>query len=120
MRLELTDTLPAGALAKLGLPVFAEAVRLLHAPPPDCVLEQLESRQHPAWRRVQFDELLAQQLSLRRAYTARRAVGAPAQTAFPQQLQSCHVTMPLDLRAPLPGLVWGAAKAHVVLARRRP
>jgi ATP-dependent DNA helicase RecG len=28
----------------------------------------LEARDHPAWRRMQFDELLAQQISLRRAY----------------------------------------------------
>ena len=31
-----------------------------------------------AWRRIRFDELLAQQLSLRRAYATRRARGAPA------------------------------------------
>jgi ATP-dependent DNA helicase RecG len=37
----------------------------------------LEARDYPAWRRMQFDELLAQQLSLRRAYLARRARGAP-------------------------------------------
>lgn len=97
MRLELTDTLPAGALAKLGLPVFAEAVRLLHAPPSDCVLEQLESRQHPAWRRVQFDELLAQQLSLRRAYTARRALGAPQLSASGKLTQSLLAALPFRL-----------------------
>jgi ATP-dependent DNA helicase RecG len=32
-------------------------------------------RNHPAWRRVKFDEVLAQQLSLRRAYLARREQG---------------------------------------------
>jgi ATP-dependent DNA helicase RecG len=37
----------------------------------------LQSRSHPAWRRIKFDELLAQQLSLRRAYLARRRKGAP-------------------------------------------
>lgn len=76
-RIELTDTLPPAALAKYALPDISGAIRLLHAPPPESALAQLESRDHPVWRRVQFDELLAQQLSLRRAYTARRALGAP-------------------------------------------
>lgn len=98
-RLELTDTLPASTLAKLGLPAFAEAVRLLHAPPPDCAPEQLESRHHPAWRRVQFDELLAQQLSLRRAYTARRALGAPQLIASGKLTQRLLAALPFRLTA---------------------
>jgi ATP-dependent DNA helicase RecG len=77
-RVDLTDTLPAELRERLRLPEFAAAIRLLHTPPPDMAQAVLEAREHPAWRRVQFDELLAQQLSLRRAYTARRARGAPA------------------------------------------
>ncbi|MDO8313985.1 MAG: ATP-dependent DNA helicase RecG [Rugosibacter sp.] len=94
---DLTDTLPADELAKLGLPAFSDAVRLLHAPPPGCVLEQLESRHHPAWRRVQFDELLAQQLSLRRAYTARRARGAPQLEANGTLTQQLLAVLPFRL-----------------------
>ncbi|MDO9271675.1 MAG: ATP-dependent DNA helicase RecG [Rugosibacter sp.] len=96
-RCDLTDTLPADELAKLGLPAFSDAVRLLHAPPPGCVLEQLESRHHPAWRRVQFDELLAQQLSLRRAYTARRARGAPQLEANGTLTQQLLAVLPFRL-----------------------
>jgi ATP-dependent DNA helicase RecG len=58
-------------------PPFDAAVRLLHAPPPGVPESDLQSRQHPAWRRIKFDELLAQQLSLRRAYLSRRQRGAP-------------------------------------------
>ena len=58
-------------------PCFADAVRLLHAPPPDVDEEALQTRTHPAWQRIKFDEVLAQQLSLRRAYLARRKKGAP-------------------------------------------
>ncbi|MDR1708758.1 MAG: ATP-dependent DNA helicase RecG, partial [Candidatus Accumulibacter sp.] len=58
-------------------PAFADAVRLLHAPPPGVSESALQSREHPAWRRIKFDELLAQQLSLRRAYLFRRGRGAP-------------------------------------------
>ena len=76
-RADLTDTLPQELREKLNLPEFSAAIQRLHTPPPDMAQAVLESRDHPAWRRVQFDELLAQQLSLRRAYTARRARGAP-------------------------------------------
>ena len=48
-----------------------EAVRLLHAPPPDVHPHALVEREHPAWARIKFEELLAQQLSLREARAAR-------------------------------------------------
>jgi ATP-dependent DNA helicase RecG len=47
------------------------ALRFLHEPPADADLGALEDRSAPAWRRIVFDELLAQQLSLRRARAAR-------------------------------------------------
>lgn len=64
---------------------FADAVKLLHAPSPDAPEDELQLRTHPAWRRIKFDEVLAQQLSLRRAYLARRQKGAPVLKA-PSQL----------------------------------
>ncbi len=76
-RFDFSDTLPADLLQRLALPEFGAAVRFLHSPPPEISQAALESRDFPAWRRMQFDELLAQQLSLRRAYLARRARGAP-------------------------------------------
>jgi len=66
----LEDTLPEGLRRDLGLEGFQQAVRLLHRPPPG---EDLEA----AWRRVRFDELLAQQLSMRFAYRQRRTRQAP-------------------------------------------
>ncbi|MFA5124010.1 ATP-dependent DNA helicase RecG, partial [Zavarzinia sp.] len=76
-RADLNDTLPPALRERLHLPEFAAAIHRLHTPPPEMTQTELEAREHPAWRRVQFDELLAQQLSLRRAYAARRARGAP-------------------------------------------
>ncbi|THF62940.1 ATP-dependent DNA helicase RecG [Pseudothauera nasutitermitis] len=73
----LDEWLPEDARRDLDLPTFAEAVRLLHHPPPEVPASVLEDRQHPAWRRIKFEELLAQQISLRRAYLARRAKRAP-------------------------------------------
>jgi len=73
----LDDTLPADLLARLALPAFADSVRFLHAPPADAVQQELQQRTHPAWRRIKFDELLAQQLSMRIHRDRRRSVAAP-------------------------------------------
>ena len=81
----IPDTLPAAWLETLGLPALEASIRLLHRPPPDCARDALESRAHPAWRRLAFDELLAQQLSLahsRRARRQRRTTPLPARLAL--------------------------------------
>ena len=72
----LDELLPADWLQRLGLPAFSDALRALHHPAPDADPHALESREHPAWQRMKFEELLVQQLSLRRAYLARRARAA--------------------------------------------
>ncbi len=72
----LTDTLPAGLLAREGLLPFDEAIRQLHQPPAGLSGEALDARLSAAWQRIRFDELLAQQLSLRLAYAQRRSYGA--------------------------------------------
>ncbi|MDW8313225.1 MAG: DEAD/DEAH box helicase, partial [Burkholderiales bacterium] len=60
----LRDPLPEHIRARLGLPSWAETVALLHAPPADVDRLALEKRTHPAWQRVKFEELLAQQIAL--------------------------------------------------------
>ena len=78
---DLTDTLPDELRQRLKLPGLARSLHFLHRPPPGTDLDTLHARNHPAWRRVKFDEVLAQQLSLRRAYLARREKGAPVLVA---------------------------------------
>ncbi|STZ75497.1 ATP-dependent DNA helicase RecG [Bergeriella denitrificans] len=63
----LHDTLPDELLGRLKLPHLAESLRLLHAPPPSYTIYQLSDGTLPAWQRLKFDELLAQQLSMRLA-----------------------------------------------------
>ncbi|HNJ76727.1 MAG TPA: ATP-dependent DNA helicase RecG [Azospira sp.] len=74
---DLAELLDARFCERHGLAPFDEAVGYLHAPPPGAPLGALQTREHPAWRRIKFDEVLAQQLSLRRAFLARRERGAP-------------------------------------------
>lgn len=69
---DLSDTLPAEVLEHWSLPPFEQAIRALHHPPPDVSSYELLERRHPAWMRIKFDELLAQQLSLAAARAARR------------------------------------------------
>lgn len=77
-RIDWRDTLPPALLAELKLDGFEASVRQLHNPPTDVDEYALEERSHPAWIRMKFDELLAQQLSLKRAQAARRARNASA------------------------------------------
>jgi len=77
-RASLDDTLPEDISKVLGLCTFREAVDTLHHPRPGAHPEAFSRRTLPAWRRIKFDELLAQQLSMRRHYRERKARNAPA------------------------------------------
>ena len=77
------DTLPDLVIARRHLWKFGDAVRFLHAPPPrlsDLTQRALDARTHPAWTRLKFDELLAQQLSLKVSRRARAEHRAPVLT----------------------------------------
>ena len=111
-RVDWRDTLPASLVGTLKLAPFEASVRLLHSPPQDIDENALMDRSHPAWVRMKFDELLAQQLSLKRAQRARRAKGAPViQTAgtltaaftavLPFQLTGAQARVLAEIRADL-------------------
>jgi ATP-dependent DNA helicase RecG len=74
----LEDTLPQHLRKTYRLGGFADSVRLLHRPPPGIELAALAGRTHEAWQRMKFDELLAQQLSMRFSYRKRHARRAHA------------------------------------------
>ena len=75
---DLSDTLPESLRERYGLIPFEQAIRILHHPPARISYADLIEREHPAWLRIKFDELLAQQLSLAAARAARRRQRAPA------------------------------------------
>jgi ATP-dependent DNA helicase RecG len=95
------DTLRAGTAERLGLPPLMDSLRLLHQPPPDVPMSAIEDRSHPAWQRLVFEELLAQQLSLKRARAARALQRAVALT---------DTTRAASLLAALPFALTGAQR----------
>jgi ATP-dependent DNA helicase RecG len=76
-RADLSEIIPA-ALLPQGMSTLREALRFLHQPSPDVSLHALEDHSHPAWQRLKFEELLAQQLSQLQAKQARALQVAPA------------------------------------------
>ncbi|WP_425257044.1 ATP-dependent DNA helicase RecG [Rubrivivax sp. RP6-9] len=102
-RAPLDELLPPGTVPA-GLPPLREALLALHHPPPGVAMAALEDHSHPAWQRLKFDELLAQQLSQLQAQHARAALRAPMLR---------DATLPQQLRAQLP-FTLTAAQERVV------
>jgi ATP-dependent DNA helicase RecG len=75
-RAPLQEILPPEALPP-GLPTLREALMRLHHPPADLSVHALENREHPAWQRLKYEELLAQQLSQQMAQRERARLKAP-------------------------------------------
>jgi ATP-dependent DNA helicase RecG len=75
-RAPLDELLPP-AVVPPGLPPLKDALRLLHQPPPQFALSEIEDHSHPAWQRLKFEELLAQQLAQTEAQRERALLRAP-------------------------------------------
>lgn len=60
----LEELLPIAFLQSHHFPSLCEALQLIHYPPRDVPLIQLEERKHPAQKRLVFEELLAHRLGL--------------------------------------------------------
>lgn len=95
----LQETLPDWVYASLQLPDFASSLRLLHQPGPEVALPALDDRSHPAWQRLAYDELLAQQLSMRQHYARRKQARAPAVPSSRTLTASLLAQLPFALTA---------------------
>ena len=62
---DIADLLPAPVVARHGLVGFAQALRTIHRPPAGTNADGPLHHEHPARRRLAFEELLAQHLALR-------------------------------------------------------
>ena len=78
-----------------------KALTFLHLPTPDVALTTLQNPSHPAWQRLKYEELLAQQLSQLQAKRERAGLRAPA---LPAQRDRDQAALPLheQLQAALP------------------
>ena len=94
---DLSDSLPEPVRRKLGLEPYGEALRNLHNPPPDADALALASHAHPAWRRMKFDELLAQQLSMRLHYERRARIRAHALIQYTRLSRQLLASLPFRL-----------------------
>ncbi len=94
---DMAETLPVSVYQNMRLPSFAESVRALHNPPPDADLQALENKSSSHWQRLAFDELLAQQLSMRKHYARRRSVSAPQFNRSKQLVSALLKTLPFAL-----------------------
>jgi len=98
-RAPLAELLPPGTVPP-GLPTLREALHHLHRPGPDVPLATLEDRSHPAWQRLKFEELLAQQLSQLTAQRERQRLRAPQLVAVPGGLRDqLLAALPFQLTA---------------------
>ncbi len=99
---DLSEILPESMLKSWNLCSFSHAIQTLHAPSPHENTDALIEHTHPAWVRVKFDELLAQQLSLaaaRQARRAKRSMPLPMQSAGDTYVAKLLKTIPFALTA---------------------
>jgi len=108
----LEDHLPAPLLERLDFPPLAAALELVHRPPREAALGELEAARHPAQRRLAFEELLAHHLALRvrrRLLEHQRAEPLPGPgalserflAALPFRLTEAQARVVVEIRADL-------------------
>jgi ATP-dependent DNA helicase RecG len=93
------DLLPETLLRRLDLPPLADALRQVHRPPPSVSAEALASGRHPALRRLAYEELLAQHLSLRALRARVQALPAPPLVASGALARDLVAALPFVLTA---------------------
>lgn len=74
---EIKDLIPKPVLSELKLPTLSDALHFIHHPPVGASLEALQAKTDPAWIRLKFDELVAQQIALKYSRSLRSVYRAP-------------------------------------------
>ncbi|MFZ9758360.1 MAG: ATP-dependent DNA helicase RecG [Burkholderiaceae bacterium] len=85
------EWLPEAYLKRLSLPSLHDSIQALHA--------QTQPEVSPFWNRVRLDEIVAQQLALRRARSSRHRALAPALQDDRGLSQGLFKTLPFSLTA---------------------
>ncbi len=87
------DYLPDAIRSRLNLPGFIDSIRLLHNPDSS----ESQDKDSPAWRRIKFDELLAQQISMRVHHRERSLRAAPPLPAKGTLTAALRANLPFAL-----------------------
>ena len=104
LKTQFSEILPTDILKNcfpgLSLPSLWEAIHTLHHPSRSDDMESIQNRTHPAWRRIQIEELLAQQISLGQARAQRLNRKAVQMMVSPKKggaLEQFLQNLPFDL-----------------------
>ncbi|MCX7115799.1 MAG: ATP-dependent DNA helicase RecG [Gammaproteobacteria bacterium] len=84
-------------LERLGCYSFEQAIRCLHSPPPDMGIVALENGTHPALKRLVYEELLAERLSMAFAKQTYQDKSAPACPIHPSSMTCFLNALPFQL-----------------------
>jgi ATP-dependent DNA helicase RecG len=93
----LREWLPDAVLKQYHYPSLEEAVKTLHAPDAKITIEALQNGSVPALKRLAFEELLAQHLSLKLAKHKARAWQAPTFSTDPSLTKPFIASLPFKL-----------------------
>ncbi|WP_438969917.1 ATP-dependent DNA helicase RecG [Methylophaga sp.] len=76
---------------------LVDALKYVHQPPPDAAVQQLLERHHPAQKRLAYEELLAQQLTMKKLRAQTQHHTSPVLKAEQDKRQQLLDTLPFPL-----------------------
>jgi len=93
----IKELLPQTLLDKLNFPPLADALKLLHRPPLDISLADIQSGEHPLIQRLAFEELMAQHLALKKLKQKHQAHQSYPITSHQQLYRKFESSLPFTL-----------------------
>jgi ATP-dependent DNA helicase RecG len=96
---QLIEYLPQEILQQEKMPTLQAAVRYVHYPPVDARVHELQAGEHPMQQRLAFEELLANQVSLRQLRQMQQKKVAPAMVVKDRLKKALEKNLPFALTA---------------------
>lgn len=115
--LHTLEWMSSDLLKQHGFLSLPDALSALHHPPPDVSIESLESGQHAGLKRLAFEELLAQQLSMQLARQERQSLKAPSMSQISHVLTAFQENLTFKLTHAQTRVV---AEIHQDLRQQKP
>ena len=96
-KIPLQELLPSSVCQKIGFPELHDAIQWIHRPPKDISLSMLMDDNHPARKRLVFEELLAHQISMKQLRQRAQKYHAPVINAKCALESRLLATLPFEL-----------------------